>query len=428
MKTLWRISVQTLCTQKKRAAFTIMGVTLSVIMLVLVCALALTLVDLQYNIELAERKARGNTDIDTLRAIILADSDYLVVQSIAILFAVIAAIGTTGSIYGVLMLNMGERSKVLAALTTMGATVSHGMALLMFDSLLISLFAIPLGIGAGLGMMYPMVSSIDRIAASLGEGEVLPVAFLHSQPWAFVLVMAALSFLTIWIASLRPASQLLKKAPVEMARTKDGINIRFKSSFFDRLISKLFGVTGRLAATNYVNHKHQYRRLSLPITTIALIYVLFALVIRYVSGNDRADRNDPHAKQFLFLLGIFMMILLAVALFSGFCQVFVSFQRRRGEFAMLASMGMTQGQLCRLVSLEAVYYGFYTLLYIVAGSLVGNAVLFSAFALWDSHTKLLDPWKEMGVAVIVVIFIAWLLSLIMTVVVKRINIVEALKA
>ena len=213
MRTIWHISLQTLRTKKKKTAFTIMGVTLSVIMLIMVCALALALVDLQYNLELAERMARGNTDMEALRAIILADSDYLVVQSIAILFAVITIIGTAGSIYGVLMLNMGDRSKVLAALTTMGATVSHGIVLLTFDTLLISLLAIPLGIGAGLGMMYPMVSSLNHIAASFGEAEVPPVAFLHGQPWIFVLAMTALSFLAIWIASLRPASQLLKKAP-----------------------------------------------------------------------------------------------------------------------------------------------------------------------------------------------------------------------
>ncbi len=430
MKAIFTIALRSLLRHRKKAAFTVIGVTVSVIMMVMMCALCLSLVDLQYSIMLADRQAQGHTDLAAIHEYIITHADYGLVKTLAILFATLTVLGAVGGIYSALTLNMREKTKTIATLSTVGATASHGAALLLFDALLVSTVAIPVGLGAGLGMVYPIVQGFNRISETLSEGDytIPPIPFLHGEPLYFMLCMAALSLAAVTIASLRPAPQLFRKAPIEMARTKDGIRVRLKPSLTDRLMERLFGVTGRLAAVNYTNNKHSYRLISLPISVTALLYILAVLVIRYVSGMDTGDLTDPSERQFVLLLSIFMALFLTVALFGGFCQLFVHFQKRRGEFAMLASMGMDSRQMHGLVSLEALYYGLYLTLYILAGALAGNAVLFATFRMTDPSVGLISPWREIGVSLVVVAGAVWILSLMMIRTIRKIRIVEELKA
>jgi ABC-type antimicrobial peptide transport system permease subunit len=311
-------------------------------------------------------------------------------------------------------------------LSTLGAKQWHKATLLFLDALWVALMAIPLGISVGIAAIYPLIGILNRLfAAEYHSIDAIP--FLHDTPALFIFVIATLSLITIALASLRPALRLFGGTAIEIAKSSNKINVSLKESLLDKLMAKKFGITGRLAATNYINNRRHYRQLSLSLSLSSLILVLFSLMVRYMTSNGVTTDGDPIAKQFYYTVIFVILIIFSVSAFSAFCVLYVSFDRRKGEFAVLRSMGTEDAMLYKMVLLEALYYCVYMLIFIFLGSVVIDVTLYSFIVMGEPRTAFIFPLSEILIALGTVITVTAILCMIMTAVVKKSNIITELK-
>jgi ABC-type antimicrobial peptide transport system permease subunit len=239
----------------------------------------------------------------------------------------------------------------------------------------------------------------------------------------YLVLTALLALLAILLAACKPIWRARKRSSVEIAKSTDAVNVSLRETAFDRFMERRFGITGRLAAANFTNHKVKFKLIARSMSVSALMFILFALFRVYLLQNNEQDNA------FVVLFNFFYIFVgtLFAATFTGTCALFyVHFNRRKSEFAMLRSMGMDAGEMVRMVAVESIYYGIYMFFYLLIGSLIVDGILFSALRLMDDY-YFVYPWTEMGVALGIIVVITLLLSLFMTAGDKRINIINELK-
>jgi putative ABC transport system permease protein len=118
------------------------------------------------------------------------------------------------------------------------------------------------------------------------------------------------------------------------------------------------------------------------------------------------------------------MSLIAVA--NVFNTVSTNINLRRREFAMLRSVGMTDGDFNRMMIYECVFYGAKALLY-------GLPTAFAVtYFIYNAMMKGVDvafnlPWVSVGVSVLCVFLVVFVTTLYSVRSVRRANVIDALR-
>ena len=419
-----RVSFASLMYRKRTTLFTLAGIFLAVILIVVTTVFGVAMLDLQVNIGLFDvgtppDSAPSASDIARIKG---EDDSYAMMLVIVLLLIVLAVLSAVSSISSVLTAGAGEKTKTLSILSTLGASKGQTSVLLITEALVLAVIAIPLGLLVGSFASIPMLSYLDRTTYAVFD---LPhyVDTVTNGRVGYLALTALLALLAILLAACKPIWKARKRSSIEIAKSTDAINVSLRETPLDRFVERRFGITGRLAAANFNNHKTRFKLIARSMSVSALMFILFALFRVYLLQNN--ERNES----FSFLFNFFYIFVgtIFAATFTGTCALFyVHFNRRKSEFAMFRSMGMDAGELARMVAVESVYYGIYMFFYLLIGSLIVDGILFAALRLIDDY-YFVYPLAEMGIALGVITVITLLLSLFMTASVKRINIIGELK-
>ncbi len=424
IKPILRVSWTSLWYRKRTTLFTLAGIFLAVILIVVTTVFSVAMLDLMLNIGLFD----VGTPIDSvptasdIAQIKSEDDSYTMMLVIVSLLMVLAVFAAVSAISSVLTAGAGEKTKTLSVLSTLGASKEQTSILLITDALALSVIAIPLGLAAGVLAAVPMLSYLDRTTyAAFGMPHYVDT--VTNRRAGYLALTALLALLAILLAACKPIWRARKRSTIEIAKSTDAINISLRETPLDRFLERRFGIVGRLATANFHNHKVKFKLIARSMSVSALIFILFALFRVYLLQSNEQDNA------FVFLFNFFYIFVgtLFAATFTGTCALFyVHFNRRKSEFAMLRSMGMDAGEMARMVAVESIYYGVYMFFYLLVGSLIVDGILFAALRLMSDY-HFVYPWAEMGIALGVIVIITLLLSLFMTAGVKRINIISELK-
>lgn len=424
LKPILRVSVASLWYRKRTTLFTLVGIFLAVILIVVTTVFSAAMLDLMLNIGLFDVGAPidsvpSASDIAHIKS---EDESYTMMLVIVSLLMVLAVLAAVSAISSVLTAGAGEKAKTLSVLSTLGASKGQASVLLIADALVLSVLAIPLGLGAGVLASVPMLSYLDRTTyAEFGMPHYVDT--VTNSRAGYLALTALLALLAILLAACKPIWLARKRSSVEIAKSTDAVNVSLSDTPFDRFIERRFGIAGRLATANFNNHKVKFKLIARSMSVSALMFILFALLRVYLLQSNEQDNA------FVFLFNFFYIFVgtLFAATFTGTCALFyVHFNRRKSEFAMLRSMGMDGGTMVRMVAVESVYYGVYMFFYLLIGSLIVDGIVFMALRLMSDY-YFVYPLAEMGIALGVIIVITLLLSLFMTAGVRRINIIGELK-
>lgn len=424
VKPIIRVSLASLRYRKRSTLFSLVGIFLAVLLIVVTAVFSVALLDLMLNMTFFDM----GTPLDSIPTaadiaqIKDGDDSYTMMLVIVSLLMALAVLAAVSSISSVLTAGAGEKTKTLSVLSTLGASKEQTSILLITDALTLSVIAIPLGLAAGVLASVPMLSYLNRTTyAAFGMPHYVDT--VTNRRAGYLALTALLALVAILLAACKPIWQARKRSSIEIAKGTDAINVSLRETPLDRFIERRFGIAGRLAAANFNNHRVKFKLIARSMSISALMFILFALFRVYLLQNNEQDTA------FVFLFNFFYIFIgtLFAATFTGACALFyVHFNRRKSEFAMFRSMGMDTGEMARMVAVEGIYYGIYMFFYLLAGSLIVDGILFAALRLIDDY-HFVYPWLEMGIALGIILVIMLALSLFMTVSVKRINIIAELK-
>lgn len=199
-----------------------------------------------------------------------------VLYSLATILVGIIMFGSISLIYNAFSISVSERTKQFGLLASIGATKHQLIQSVLFESFFLSIIGIPLGIISGiLGIGITFHFTGDIIAEFLySDGG--PTLTMHFSLLA-LLIATAISLVTILISAYLPARRAMKCSAIEAIRQSKDIAIHPRKIKTSRLISKLFGFEGVLAAKNYKRNGKKYR---------ATVISLFLSIVLFISASS----------------------------------------------------------------------------------------------------------------------------------------------
>ena len=222
------------------------------------------------------------------------DSFSNVYLGLGVILCIIIIFGSVALIYNAFSISINERIKQFGLLSSIGATKRQLKHSVLFEACAVSLFGIPLGIGAGiLGMSITFYALRYRFVGLVGSANI-PFS-MHIEIWA-LLVAAVLAFCTVLISALLPARKAMKISAIEAIRQNSEIRISRKAVRTRGFFHKFFGMEGTLADKNFKRNRKKYRATVISLFVSILLFVSASSFVDYLKGSvtsvTTADNYD----------------------------------------------------------------------------------------------------------------------------------------
>ena len=354
MKSVFRISVKSILFNAKRTLLTLFGVALVFVLNAIICWFCSTILE----------SARGS---DSYYEEALGFVIFLLVSAFVMFFFIIK---------GTFDITFGGRIRLIGLLSSVGADDKQKAAVLLTETFIYAAAGSALGTFCGVELMN---AAYDRIIKAFDLDEFALIGFYINN--ILLSIGIAVGLVSVFAAGIRPILRLSKISAVDAMKGQEVINISLSQGFFAGLAEKRFGFYGRLAGSMYDNHKAKYRAISLSLSGGTMFFITsYCLFVHYPRIIQHGREINDMCKICIILSGAFVVVFLLSSLGSAA----INFDRRKGEFAMLRSLGVTTGGLCKLVLIESMFLAYYSALYGIIGSLIGD---FAALLLHMSAGK-----------------------------------------
>lgn len=193
----------------------------------------------------------------------------------AILIGIIM-IGAISLIYSAFSISLSERTKQMGLLKSIGATKKQIRHSVIFEACVLCAAGIPLGLAAGLGGIGITLHGVSGWMGKLwAEGEKTDLHLVVT--WQAILIAVIVSFITVLISAMIPASKAVRIPAIQAIRQSGEIKLRGEKVRTSRLTYKLFGFSGMLASKNFKRNRKKYR------TTV---FSLFISIVLFVSATS----------------------------------------------------------------------------------------------------------------------------------------------
>lgn len=187
-------------------------------------------------------------------------------------------------IYNVFALSYDERVKYLGMLSSVGATAKQKRSSIYYESTLLLIPALPVGLLAGLGLIKIAAGFMGPVAGKLfntelGEAVVNSIKpSLNINPLTLVLIVV-LSIVTVLISAYIPARKMSKVGPIESIRgNKSGKAAKRRDSNSKRLLSR---TSEAMISSRFLRND---KSKSSGIIRAVTIFLLVTTVICYTSS------------------------------------------------------------------------------------------------------------------------------------------------
>ena len=202
----------------------------------------------------------GVTPFDTLN---------FTIWGLSALVIAIVMVGSVSLIYNAFAISVAERTKQFGLLSSIGATKKQLRRSVLFEALVVSVIGIPLGVVLGIGIVALAIQFMGDLFDSMRLA--VPVALSVSV--LPIVIGMVISLLTVLISAWIPSKRATRITAIEAIRQNKDLTAQpVKTS---KLIAKLFGLPGMLAAKYYNRSKKRYKStvISLVISIVLFISI-----------------------------------------------------------------------------------------------------------------------------------------------------------
>ncbi len=164
-----------------------------------------------------------------------------------------------------------EKMKMYGMLASVGTTKKQIRSNVIFESLVLGLIGIPIGIICGIVAIFIVIKIINLIGGEYMLRNVNGISFKISL--LPIVISTILSIFTIYLSALSSAKKASRISPIELLRNAEEVSIDSKTLKTPKIISKLFGTGGELAYKNLKRSAKKYRT-----TVISLVISIFVFI------------------------------------------------------------------------------------------------------------------------------------------------------
>lgn len=169
-------------------------------------------------------------------------------------------------------ISITEKIKQYGMLRSIGATKRQIKRNVFYETTILGLIGIPLGLLLGFIASYILIIiSNYYLNGSFAEG----LKLVFSFSWLSVLVAIILGIVTIYFSAFKSAKRASKVSPIDSIRNSANIKINPKKIKSPKLIKNIFGIGGEISFKNLKRNKKKYR--TTVISIVVSVFVFIAL-------------------------------------------------------------------------------------------------------------------------------------------------------
>ncbi|MFA5603304.1 MAG: ABC transporter permease [Bacilli bacterium] len=198
------------------------------------------------------------------------------VIKIIIVMLSLVSVGCIFVIYNSFAISVMERKKQFGLFASIGATKRQLQKTVFFESFLVGLIGIPLGIISGFVGIGIVLQIINYLLP-----EIFVMKLQLSFYPLFIIIPVIFMIIVIIFSAFLPARSASKISPIEAIRLNDDIKINPKKIKSPKLINKLFGIEGEVAFKNIKRNKKKYRITIISLFVSILLFISFSSFLQY---------------------------------------------------------------------------------------------------------------------------------------------------
>lgn len=174
-------------------------------------------------------------------------------------------------------ISISEKIKQYGMLASIGATSRQIKKNVYYESFILGLTGIPLGIIAGLSASYLLIIiSNTLLNGIITDGFKIVFAF---NIYA-ILIANFIGFLTLYLSAYSSAHKAAKITPIESIINSSDIKIKANKIKSPKYIKKLFGIGGDISYKNIKRNKKKYRTTVISIIVCVAVFIALASFIK----------------------------------------------------------------------------------------------------------------------------------------------------
>lgn len=166
-------------------------------------------------------------------------------------------------------ISITEKKKAYGMFKSVGATSKQIKKNVLYEGLILGIFAIPIGILAGTLATFLLCVTLNLILGDLLE----EIKFAFNVPITGILLSTALASLTIYLSVIFTAKKAGKISPINAIRGNDDIKIKNKKLKTPKIIHKIFKTGGVIAYKNLKRNKKKYRTTVISIVVSVFVFI-----------------------------------------------------------------------------------------------------------------------------------------------------------
>lgn len=210
----------------------------------------------------------------------LSDSLMAMLYSVSFIVVLIIMATSVFCIKNSFAISITEKVKQYGMLSSVGATSKQIKKNVYFESIVLAVIGIPLGIALGLLASFILINICNALLK-----EALNFSLVYEVSIIAILISLGLSAVTCLLSARSSAKKASKITPIDAIRESLDVKIKGKKVKSPKFIKKCFGIGGDIAYKNLKRNNKKYR------TTVVSIVVCVAVFIATSSFVDLAFKT-----------------------------------------------------------------------------------------------------------------------------------------
>ena len=164
-----------------------------------------------------------------------------------------------------------EKIKMYGMLASVGATKKQIRHNVIFESMILGIIGIPLGILSGIFAIFVLLKIVNGLIGGYVLAYVEGIIFkVTLTP---IIISVVLGVITIYLSAISSARKASKVSPIDNLRGSQEIHLKGKKLKTPKIISKTFKTGGVLAYKNLKRSKRKYRTTVMSIAVSIFIFI-----------------------------------------------------------------------------------------------------------------------------------------------------------
>ena len=196
---------------------------------------------------------------------------------IAIIFIAIIIVASVYCIRNSFEISITERIQQYGILSSIGATSKQLSYNVFFESFILGLIAIPIGIIFGISLIFILISMVKQFFGS----NLFGIDFLFDINIMSIIITIFFDSLTIYLVARKTAKKAAKITIIEAIRSNQDIKINAKKMKYPHFIKSIFGIGGEIAYKNLKRNNKKYRTTIISIIVSIMLFVSISSFTQY---------------------------------------------------------------------------------------------------------------------------------------------------